>query len=796
MADKPISYEKLVNADKNADTLEDFIESDENTTVISRLGRTFPSLAKAIKLMIEAGDVVPFPTTELLQAWTPDTSPRAAKALDTNKIYFWGKLTESETVDTWHDIGWSDFERSKQYTQELVEPLIPVALSPESGYVYGWTDPVTKKTPIRIRVDGRLEADNLYIPNKSITSQSLNDELTVLFPTALSPESGYVYGWVDPITKRCPVRIKTNGTFEADNFTLGYDSIGLSNLKSDVKRTSVPARKDTISVMPDPWRANKTEIGVKTQGAGYWCQFPVLKTKSIFGVNNTGTSLSIRKTVGLPILGKYYAGEYSFDNSVASTNLKGVISSSAPSTPTGTFVAGDYYQYVNGSGTESTGTYAGMNIGDLLVYNGSSWVIQKAPATFTTRNQNGYFWKVTTAGTFDGVNYAVGDLVLYVSRQTGGGGNQYERWYKLDFVKGDLAFMGQVSVLPSSPQKNGVYELASTLNYHIYDGSAWLEVRNNTVTAIAANASFYLQCIDASEYEVRRTDLSAASVGLRANCYTQQNVRRSTDEIVLLSDSMFGVSGVGQQVLNLSGRNGVVKSFGGSTSHQVMGMLEYFITQDDLYKGQTFIIWHGQNNQPSTDENAALIRECTLKMINLIGADQPRYLFLTVLGQRNLAWDSTLNRFVASQHENQKAKVSHLYALKNWYRQIMPDRYLSVYDALIAAADDTPDPTFPGLTEKQVAQTYGVVPYSYFNGAYTEVSDLTYLGTWSDAALPISTPTNGSYYLRINNGTHANIIVYRNSAWSEKTVDMTHLSGKGALALATAITLKLKENSI
>ena len=129
MADKPISYEKLVNADKNADTLEDFIESDENTTVISRLGRTFPSLAKAIKLMIEAGDVVPFPTTQLLQAWTPDTSPRAAKALDTNKVYFWGKLTESETGDSWHETGWSDLYRAQQYTDAELEVIAKESLA-------------------------------------------------------------------------------------------------------------------------------------------------------------------------------------------------------------------------------------------------------------------------------------------------------------------------------------------------------------------------------------------------------------------------------------------------------------------------------------------------------------------------------------------------------------------------------------------------------------------------------------------------------------------------------------------
>lgn len=123
MADQPISYEKLVIADKNADTLQEFIESDEDTTVISRLGRTYPSLAKAIKLMIEAGDVVPFPTTELLLAWTPDTAPRAAKALDTGKVYFWGKLSESETENSWYDTGLSELDRANQFTKDEISKL-------------------------------------------------------------------------------------------------------------------------------------------------------------------------------------------------------------------------------------------------------------------------------------------------------------------------------------------------------------------------------------------------------------------------------------------------------------------------------------------------------------------------------------------------------------------------------------------------------------------------------------------------------------------------------------------------
>ncbi|PPB87740.1 CotH kinase family protein [Acinetobacter soli] len=121
MADSIITKQELIDAQKDAETLEQVTSGDEFSDVISRLGRVYPSLAKALKLMIEAGDVVPFPTTELLQAWTPNTAPRAAKALDTNKIYFWGKLTESETSDSWHEMGWGDLERAKQYADQIFE---------------------------------------------------------------------------------------------------------------------------------------------------------------------------------------------------------------------------------------------------------------------------------------------------------------------------------------------------------------------------------------------------------------------------------------------------------------------------------------------------------------------------------------------------------------------------------------------------------------------------------------------------------------------------------------------------
>ncbi|HHF8199691.1 TPA: hypothetical protein ACPT2H_005619, partial [Klebsiella pneumoniae] len=144
------------------------------------------------------------------------------------------------------------------------------------------------------------------------------------------------------------------------------------------------------------------------------------------------------------------------------------------------------------------------------------------------------------------------------------------------------------------------------------------------------------------------------------------------------------------------------------------------------------------------------------------------------------------SRIVVQQHEDQYAKTGVLYELGEWYRRIFPGRFFNVYQNMLSAATDAIDPTFPGMTEKQVAVTYGVLPWSFFNGgSFTgfTTNDLVYKGTWSDTVLP----TGGSsmdYYIRIGGGTVGNIIYNNGGVWSEKSIDRTHLSNSGGLALA------------
>lgn len=63
---------------------------------------------------METGGFEPFLTEAQLLASTPTISPKAAKALDTGKIWYWGK-SEGTTIDAWHDTGLSELDQANKY---------------------------------------------------------------------------------------------------------------------------------------------------------------------------------------------------------------------------------------------------------------------------------------------------------------------------------------------------------------------------------------------------------------------------------------------------------------------------------------------------------------------------------------------------------------------------------------------------------------------------------------------------------------------------------------------------------
>ena len=70
MAKTPISLEQLENASEDVEALGLAVNGDDTTTVTTRLNRTYPTLAKAIKEIFERGGLpaTPFKTKALMTA--------------------------------------------------------------------------------------------------------------------------------------------------------------------------------------------------------------------------------------------------------------------------------------------------------------------------------------------------------------------------------------------------------------------------------------------------------------------------------------------------------------------------------------------------------------------------------------------------------------------------------------------------------------------------------------------------------------------------------------------------------
>nr|DAU75785.1 MAG TPA: tail spike [Caudoviricetes sp.] len=684
--------------------------------------------------------------------------------------------------------------------------LVGIKLDPATGYSYLMRDPVSKRCAMLVDTSGKIFMPLLQLPDGSVTMDSLDSNLTQILPVPLDPSTGFVYAMQDPVTKRNCMLVAVDGTVTIPLLAIGDNVITMDNLTDEVKMQFVPQESDVVDARPEPMRASLAEISVRTirrAGSG-WAVFPSHLCKYLSGVNTSGVALQFRRTAGLLFTGKANVGQFS-PGALQSKAKIGRLTTTPVATPTGTFTAGDYYTYEvyssNNNLSETTpGTWNGENIylGDHLVYNGTSWAIQPSPGRGAQRAPDMYY-EVSADGWFDGMELKAGDKLMFLTNQTAGGARMTPIWANIPSTSDRLFYAGEFSpsAPPSSPLANSVYQASSagTMgvdtyaigDYGWYNGTSWVRVPNDTsVIDVPPNGSVSLRCAgNSDEWEVRRADKNDVQVGVRMKAQVMTQVQEALGKKqLLISDSMFGQGSTGAQIIADSGVPGEVRSYGGSTSEQVLGMFKKeILSWGDNYKAQTIVCWHGQNNQPTTDINAAQCREVTMTMAALAGARDIKPFFLSIVGQRVMTWNGT--RIVVQQHEDQFAKTGALYEISDWYKKMLPGRCAICYEILLSAATDAIDPTFPGMTEKQVAAKYGILPWSFFGGSVLgglSTSQLVYKGTWTGSTLP-SGGSDGDYYIRtdVNVG---NIIYNSAGTWTENSIDRTHLSTAGGSALS------------
>ncbi|WP_057690139.1 hypothetical protein [Acinetobacter pittii] len=99
---------KVDNSIVDMGTVEEFTSADEFTDIISRLGRIFPSLAKAIRTLMETGGWKAYSTEVELLATVPTVNPSVGYAFDTKKLYKWNGTA-------WIDEGLSPLDQAIDY---------------------------------------------------------------------------------------------------------------------------------------------------------------------------------------------------------------------------------------------------------------------------------------------------------------------------------------------------------------------------------------------------------------------------------------------------------------------------------------------------------------------------------------------------------------------------------------------------------------------------------------------------------------------------------------------------------
>lgn len=117
MADEIITREQLIDASKDAESLQKFISGTDIEDVLTRLGQIYPTLAKLVRILMETGGWKAYETEAVLLATTPLVTPSVAYAFDTKKLYLWDG-------SVWKDEGTSPLDLAKAYADQGIKTFV------------------------------------------------------------------------------------------------------------------------------------------------------------------------------------------------------------------------------------------------------------------------------------------------------------------------------------------------------------------------------------------------------------------------------------------------------------------------------------------------------------------------------------------------------------------------------------------------------------------------------------------------------------------------------------------------
>jgi len=630
-----------------------------------------------------------------------------------------------------------------------LEAVVPVELDSDQ-WLFLITDG-DNKIGLSIDVEGVVSA-KFYIPpsylethmlaDGSVTRPKLGTDVEPFIPfEGISPE--YLF-YITDATDQIGFAIREDGKvignfeFPSGSIETGQLSDGAitePKLADELSRRVFPNVGDVVLDRHDRlWRGKAVVIPQPSEVSGNgWARFQSFATPVLYGTNDTGTTLEFRRSSDLVVRGQKYIGTWA-----------------ASGAPSATPAPGD-------------------------------------------------FWRSTASGSFAGISWVTGDRIVALG-EAYNGGSLGGKWTKLR--AGEFVHLGEftpASFSPSSTLDGDTYTADaagtfSSITFATGDtlariGGAWVKLPLTDYSSIANGASFHFRTQDAGDIEFRRADKSATQVYCKAYGYTTRNPKSNDDGILLLGDSLVSVGGLYTAFDDLiTPRLFTPLSYSGASSSQIMTSFRDAIRNGgDPYRGRVSFFYHGTNNSGNDYET----RRASLEFASLVGARDPRFAFLSRPGQRVMTWNGS--RLVCPAHEDAFAGTGELYALEQWYRDTFPGQFISPRSEFITNTSGLtlPDLQFPGMTEAQVATTYGIIPLSYFFnfGFYSWTpAGLTFQGYWTSGSLPTG-GTNGDYYLRTSGGGGfiGSLIVKWAGVWTEEIYDYTHIQPAGNAVLAQSM---------
>jgi hypothetical protein len=624
----------------------------------------------------------------------------------------------------------------------------------------------------------------------------------------IDERSGYLYTITDNSNKilfGITNKGKLYGNFDFSGLPVG--SIAADKLSSDVTKYLNPGNvndRDFSDTDDNLYHCKHAQIKKQLTRGKFFERFPPVKTRLITGQNITNSQLEFRKSIPLAFKGEKRIGVWSPDP-ITDIRYVGYVSPThaLPSSTAG-LVTGDYFRVYSPNTTPFT-TTGGITVamGDLIVFNGTNFIEKWGPMRLKTVVE-GDFVEVTSAGNWETVSYAAGDRIYVQGVSSASADGRF--YFMAKGKAGEYFYMGEFNpssfTLPTTPTNGDIYQASfdgsinSDLSFKLGDYLArmkysWGVIKNHTIDYIYPGQFFAYSVNDASDMEVRYGGLDTV-VFVSADVRINQQQIPYKEAIRIWGDSM-STPFTTDFAAVANGREFKVTNMGGATSNEILSMFrrETTITTDD--DGKTFIFVHGQNNGIYWEQTV----EAALKMLNIVGSRTRRYVFVSTLGQRDATWNGT--RFVVFAQEGAVTNSNYIAFTEQWYQAMMPNHLFNFRLQMATKADETPDPQNPGMTELQVYNTYGILPFSYwfdYTAAGFTPNQLNYVGTWNTASPTL--PTGGNdydYYLRIGNGSIGNLIVKKPSlGWTEYSYDRIHLNQKGRTIYMQLINRFLTDN--